>query len=233
MTCPIEIRSLIGTQVRSVGECRRGFRRHCELGLTLLYDLLKFGHILGAVLIGAGLIGVFVSDLRSRQLRDLAPFGEAVRNIAVFYDGVVVPGALLLLASGAWLAAEFHGGWAALREPWIAGMAGLFAFEFVEGNTVTRAYFTRLRRVTRTALAEGRITPELERARAERIPTFTHFLDLPILLVIIALGAIRPDGWLPLIAGLALAVLVATALTLVLLRLYPWGAVARREGGVL
>ncbi len=198
-------------------------------GAAMLYDLLKFAHILGAVLIGAGLIGVFVSDLRSRQLRDIAPFAEAVRNVAVFYDGLVVPGALLLLASGAWLIAEFHGGWAALREPWIAGMVGLFAFEFVEGNTITRAYFTRLRRVTRAALSEGRITPELERARAERIPTFTHFLDLPILLVIIALGAIRPDGWIPLAVGLTLALLVATALTLVLPRLYPWGADAQTE----
>lgn len=202
----------------------------------MLYDLLKFAHIVGAVLIGAGLIGVFVSDLRSRQLRDLAPFAEAVRNIAVFYDGLVVPGALLLLASGTWLIAEFHGGWAALREPWIAGMVGLFAFEFVEGNTVTRAYFTRLRRVTRAALAAGAITPELERARGERVPTFTHFLDLPILLVIIALGAMRPDGWVPLIAGMASAVLVATALTVILPRMYPWGLLppmSRRKAGVL
>lgn len=202
----------------------------------MLYDLLKFAHILGAVLIGAGLLGVFMSDLRSRQLRDLAPFAEAVRNIAVFYDGLVVPGALLLLSSGAWLIAEFHGGWAALREPWIAGMVALFAFEFVEGNSVTRLYFMRLRRITRDALASGRITPELERARGERIPTFTHFLDLPILFVIIALGAIRPDGWVPLMVGMALAVLVATALTVILPQMYPWGSLPptrQRKPGVL
>lgn len=193
----------------------------------MLYDLLRFVHIIGVVLIGAGLIGVFVSDLRSRQLRELAPFAEAVRNIAVFYDGLVVPGAILLLASGAWLVAEFHGGWAGLREPWIAGMAGLFAFEFVEGNTVTRLYFTRLRRLAREALTAGRITPELARARGERVPTFTHFLDLPILFVIVALGALRPDGWTLLTIGVALALVVATTLTVVLPRLYPWGPVDR------
>jgi hypothetical protein len=35
--------------------------------------------------------------------RDLPVFGEAVRQIAVFYDGLVMPGALLSLGSGTWL----------------------------------------------------------------------------------------------------------------------------------
>lgn len=64
------------------------------------YNLLKFGHLLGVILMGAGLVGVWMADLRSRQLKDLRQFAEAVRNIAVFYDGLVVPGALILLAFG-------------------------------------------------------------------------------------------------------------------------------------
>ena len=52
------------------------------------YLLLRFAHLIGLALISAGLIGVFVTDLRSRQLRDLPLFAEAVRNIAVFYDGL-------------------------------------------------------------------------------------------------------------------------------------------------
>ncbi|MBR1279849.1 DUF2269 family protein [Bradyrhizobium sp. AUGA SZCCT0283] len=75
------------------------------------YSLLKFFHRVGAVLMGGGLIGVWMADLRSRQLHELKPFSEAVRNIAVFYDGVVVPGALLLLGSGAWMIVKFYGGW--------------------------------------------------------------------------------------------------------------------------
>jgi hypothetical protein len=71
----------------------------------MTYSLLKYTHILGAILIGAGLIGVRLADLRSRQVRRLGQFAEAVRSIAVFYDGVVVPGALLLLASEARAAA--------------------------------------------------------------------------------------------------------------------------------
>ena len=47
------------------------------------YSLLKFFHIIGAVLIGSGLIGVWMADLRSRHLHELKPFSEAVRNIAL------------------------------------------------------------------------------------------------------------------------------------------------------
>jgi uncharacterized membrane protein len=114
----------------------------------MTYTLLKFAHLLGAILMGAGLIGVWLADLRSRQLREIGPFAEAARNIAVFYDGVVVPGALVLLASGTWLIVEFFGGWGFVKIPWLAAMVALFLFEFVEGNTVTRLYFMRLRRLT-------------------------------------------------------------------------------------
>jgi uncharacterized membrane protein len=189
----------------------------------MTYPLLKFLHILGAILIGAGLIGVWVSDLRSRQLRNLPQFAEAVRNIAVFYDGVVLPGALLLLASGTWLIVQFFGGWDFVKVPWLAGMVALFAFEFVEGNTITRLYFMKLRRLTRAALSVGDFTPELNKVRGEIVPTFTHFLDLPILFVIVALGTIKPDTWTLFFVGSVLSILIATALTIVVPKLYPWG----------
>lgn len=188
------------------------------------YSLLKFLHVLGAVLIGAGLIGVWMSDLRSRQLGDLSTFSEAIRSIAVFYDGLVVPGALLLVASGTWLIVRFYGGWNFLQIPWLTGMVGLFAFEFIEGNTITRIYFMRLRRLTRSALDAGRVTPELQIARGELAPTFTHFLDLPILFLIIALGAIQPTTWALFLVGSVLAVALATLLTITIPRLYPWGS---------
>jgi len=188
------------------------------------YGLLKFFHLLGAILMGGGLIGVWMADLRSRQLCELTPFSEAIRNIAVFYDGLVVPGALLLLVSGTWLIVQFHGGWNFPHTPWLAGMVGLFAFEFIEGNTITRLYFMRMRRLTRAALEAGRVTPELARARGEVVPTFTHFLDLPILFVIIALGAMQPETWNFFFVGSLAAIATATVLTILIPRLYPWGS---------
>ena len=103
-------------------------------------------------------------------------------------------------------------------------MVGLFAFEFVEGNTITRLYFMRLRRVTRSALDAGEMTPELQGARGELVPTFTHFLDLPLLFLIIALGAMQPVTWLLFFVGSIAAVVVATLLTIIVPRLYPWGS---------
>jgi hypothetical protein len=101
-------------------------------------------------------------------------------------------------------------------------MVALFAFEFIEGNTVTRMYFMRLRRLTQEALAGGSFTTQLEKARSEGVPTFTHFLDLPILFVIVGLGTLKPATWALFGAGLVLAVAVATVLTILVPRLYPW-----------
>ncbi|MER3422730.1 MAG: DUF2269 domain-containing protein [Nitrospiraceae bacterium] len=188
----------------------------------MAYSIMRFIHLLGLTLIGAGLIGVWYADLRSRQVRALPLFAEAVRQIAVLYDGLVVPGALLLLGSGIWLIVTVYGGWAFLGIPWLVGMVALFAFEFIEGNTITRLYFLRLRRLTMVALERGAPTPELEQARREHVPTFTHFLDLPILFVIVALGAMRPNSWRLFWTGTVLAVIAATILTLMIPRLYPF-----------
>lgn len=190
----------------------------------MTHAVLKLAHIIGTILIGAGLIGVWLSDMRSRKSRGLVQFSEAVRNIAVFYDGVVVPGAVVLLISGTWMIVEFFGGWSFVGVPWLAGMVFLFAFEFIEGNTVTRLYFIRLRRLTQDALSNGAFTPELEKTRAENVPTFTHFLDLPMLFLIVSLGTLKPETWTMFVVGSVVALAIATGLTIVVPRLYPWSA---------
>ncbi len=186
----------------------------------MLYELLRFGHLVGLILIAAGLIGVFLSDIRTRQAKTLPVFAEAVRNIALFYDGLVVPGALMLLGSGTWLIIEFYDGWAFLEVPWLVGMVLLFGFELIEGNTITRLYFMRLRRLSEEAVRQGGFTAELKQVRAEPVATFTHFLDLPILMLIVSLGTLRPDTWTHFVVGSAAAIAVATVLTLALPRLY-------------
>ena len=194
------------------------------------YLLLRFAHLLGLMLISAGLIGVFVADMRSRQSRELPLFAQAVNLIALFYDGLVVPGALLLAGSGAWLIVSYYGGWGFLQVPWLVGMVVLFLFEFVEGNTITRRYFTRLRRLAGEALKEGRVTEALAKARSEQLASFTHFLDIPILTVIVSLGALRPESWTQFIVGTVLAVAAASILNYVIPRLYPWTGAEGRAG---
>jgi hypothetical protein len=65
--------------------------------------------------------------------------------------------------------------------------------------------------------------PELGRARAEQLASFTHFLDIPILLVIVSLGASRPAGWTQFVLGVVIAVVTASLLNYAVPRLYPWG----------
>jgi Predicted integral membrane protein (DUF2269) len=105
--------------------------------------------------------------------------------------------------------------------PWLVGMVTLFALEFIEGNTITRLYFMKLRRLARAALAKGRVTPELAGARAEQVASFTHFLDIPILLVIVSPGALRPSDWTQLVIGVMVAVAAASLLNYAVPRLYP------------
>src|SRR4029450_12191846 len=173
--------------------------------------LLRFAHLVGLMLMSAGLIGVFVADMRSRQVRDVKLFAQAVTFIAVFYDGLVVPGSLLLLASGTWLIVSYHGGWEFLYAPWLVGMVILFGLKFIEGNTITRLYFMRLRRLARAAVVVGGVTQERGPARAEQLASFPHFLDIPILLVIVSLGVLRPNDW-QFVIGIVIAVAVASLL---------------------
>ena len=56
------------------------------------YTLLKFLHIIGLVVLGGGLLAVFVSELRAYGTNDIGIFSEAARYTAVFYDALVAPG---------------------------------------------------------------------------------------------------------------------------------------------
>ena len=102
-------------------------------------------------------------------------------------------------------------------------MIFLFLFEFIEGNTITRLYFVKLRKITQRALDKGEITEELEEERGKFLPSFTHYLDLPMLFLIIFLGVVKPEDWDSFLYGSALAIALALFFTLYIPKLYPWG----------
>ncbi len=158
-----------------------------------LYPLLLLGHLVGFVILGGGLLAVFVSEVRAYRTADVHRFAEAAWYTATFYDALVLPGAVLVAASGVSLV--FVLGLGFFEEPWLVGMWGLFLFEFIEGNTVTRIQFRRTLRRSRRALERGRLS---DRDRSEaRTPLgqAAHFLDLPLFLVMVYCGALRPDTW--------------------------------------
>lgn len=184
------------------------------------YLLFKLLHIIGFILIGGGLVGVFIADLRARQTADARTIAEACRYIAVFYDGVVVPGAVMVLVSGPVMI--FKAGFGFFKMPWLTGMWLLFAFEFVEGNTITRIHFRRMFKLSRVALSRGGVTAELRKEQERRLPAFTHYLDIPLFSLIVSLGALRPSTWGLFAAGMAAVPAIAVALAAGLPRIYRW-----------
>lgn len=189
-----------------------------------LYALLKFLHIVGFVLLGGGLLAVFVSELRAYRTDDVGRFAEAAWYTATFYDALAVPGALLVGLSGLFLTVELGLGF--FEEPWLVGMWGLFLFEFIEGNTVTRVQFRRTLRRSRDLNAAGLLT-EQDRAEARtRLGQLTHFLDVPLFLTIVYCGVLRPDTWPHVLLAIAVAVVAALILTAIVPRLARTRAVA-------
>jgi uncharacterized membrane protein len=194
------------------------------------YLLLKLGHIAGFILLGGGLLAVFISELRAHTTDDVHVFAEAAWYTAIFYDALVVPGALLVGLSGLLLIFELGLGF--FEEPWLVGMWGLFLFEFVEGNTITRIEYRRTLRQSRKALAEGHLTPELRNQARNIFGQFTHFLDVPLFAVIVYCGAMRPTASGHVIVAILIAVALAAAVTFVvprLARLWPTGGGLRRQ----
>ena len=57
-----------------------------------------------------GILELVLPKVEPAKRRDLALFAESVCSITVFYDGLVVPGALLLLGTGVWLIAALYNG---------------------------------------------------------------------------------------------------------------------------
>jgi uncharacterized membrane protein len=184
------------------------------------YSALRFAHIVGFILLGGGLLAVFISELRAYRTGDVRTFAEAAWYTAVFYDALALPGAAMIGTSGLLLVWELGLGF--LDEPWLVGMWALFLFEFIEGNTVTRVQFRRTLRESRKALEHGLLTQELRGDARTTIGQLAHFLDVPLFLVIVYCGAVRPGAWSHLATAIVIAVVVALLLTVAVPRLARW-----------
>lgn len=178
----------------------------------MLHTALKFAHIIGALMLGGALVGVWITERRSRTTRDVARVAASLQLGAMLHQRLLLPGALVLFVSGSWLIAKFYGGWDFIDIPWLAGMVALYLIETVRGSTLGRHYGMRRGQAAGAALAQGRFTPKLEKALNDPRAAFAHFLELPLFLVMLALGLFRPSTWTFFFVGVALAVLLATAL---------------------
>ena len=189
-----------------------------------LYQLLRFFHVIGFIFLGGGLLAVFVSEWRGYGATRPVVFAEAAFYTAIFYDFVVLPGALMMLTTGPLLIWKL--GLSYFDTPWLTGMWGLFLFEFIEGNTVTRVQFRRTLKISRSLAEDDPLTDEIRGRARTFIGRLAHFLDVPLFSVIVYCGVVRPDSWLD--VGSAIGIAIAAAL--VLMSLVP--RLAERIGGV-
>jgi uncharacterized membrane protein len=188
------------------------------------YTLLRFAHIVGFILLGGGLLAVFISELQAYRTTDMKVFAEASRYTAIFYDSFVISGALLVGISGFFLVLELGLGF--FEEPWVAGMWGFFLFEFIEGNTVTRIQFRKTLHHSRAALARGGpLTDDIREEARSLLNQIVHFLDIPLFTVIVYCGTVRPDSWSHVLVAVIVALVAAVILTVAVPRL------SRRETG--
>lgn len=183
------------------------------------YGLLRALHLLGMLALAAGLIGAFVIELRMRRSADLDAIGKGLRCEEFLFAGLVFPGALVTGASGILLVFVLGLGFFDL--PWLTGMWLLFAFEFVEGNTVTRGHGLAVRREFAGARVQGVLTPGFRRSLRSWSGTFGLCLDLPLGLVMVSLGVMRPMSWSHFGLAVPAAVVIASVLTSLVLRLEP------------
>jgi hypothetical protein len=135
----------------------------------------------------------------------------------VFYDALVLPGAVLVGLSG--LLLIFQLGLEFFAYPWLVGMWGIFLFELIEGNTITRLQFRRTLKRSRQALDTGRLTDQDRDEARTLIGQIAQFLDVPLFLVIVYCGAMRPDTWTHVFAAIAAALIASAILTTAVPRL--------------
>lgn len=177
------------------------------------YSLLKLMHIAGITFLGGGLLAVWVSELESYRTTHIRLFVEAARYTGAFYNGLVVPGAIMLAISGYFLLDKLGLGF--FDAPWIIGMWGIFLFEFIEGNTVTRVLFRKAHLHSQQAMEQGRpLNHELRTETRSMLNKIVHFWDLPNFLVIIYCGTVRPDNWPEFFAVFTLAIVVTALLVI-------------------
>jgi len=175
-----------------------------------LYQLLRFFHVIGFIFLGGGLLAVFVSEWRGYGATRPVVFAEAAYYTAIFYDVMVLPGAFLMLTTGPLLIWKL--GLSYFEAPWLTGMWGLFLFEFIEGNTVTRVQFRRTLKISRSLPEDKPLTDEIRGRARTFIGRLAHFLDVPLFTVIVYFGMARPDSWLN--VGSAMGIAIAAALLL-------------------
>lgn len=191
----------------------------------MLFFLLKFIHLMGVLLVAVGFMAVLTQDLFTRYStaqhchigRSAAQYGRvvALQLMSNCYSFVALPGAIIVVVSGGGLVASYYHPTEILNLPWLAGMVGLFSIGLLVSVTYSRRHLHNL-----IAIAwADRSMAVFARLRDKSLPVLVRGLEVPFLVLIIAIGVFRPETWAMLITGIGFALQGSLFLVLLIFRL--------------
>lgn len=169
-------------------------------------------HLIGALLLGAAVVALWIADARIRRARDCGTIARAGRRAGWVAQRVLMPGVALLAITGVWLVASYYGGWNFVRIPWLAGMAAIFVFQSAWARAVTHPHAAHMRSLLAGTRDADPVTPALERARRKPLVRFGQQFEPALFVLAVALGLLRPMHWTSVVTGAIAAALVAAAL---------------------
>ncbi|WP_127114446.1 DUF2269 family protein [Shimia sediminis] len=175
----------------------------------MLFTLMKLAHLIGILLVSAGLFSVLVQDILSRRMATQESHFSAVRVMTVSYNALTLPGAAVLFASGGWLIANYYGPIEVLVTPWLGGMVGLFSLWLIVLHVKVRLDLRRLGRLFNV----DHTLRDIETLRNNGFSMFVLGLDVSLLILILTLGTFQPQNWVMVLAGIGFALewaLIAT-----------------------
>lgn len=121
-----------------------------------LYDWLKVGHILGAMVWLGGGVMLVSAARRARARNDPASIGDFARSLAYLGPRVLAPAAAAVLVFGVWMVLD-SSAWD-FGQAWVLAAIGLFGLTFLVGAV----YLSRVALLlVRASAADGREARDL------------------------------------------------------------------------
>ena len=155
--------------------------------------LVRLSHVILAVAFIAGLVGRAVAFRQARGARTLEATAALLALSEWFERRLVVPGSLLVLASG--VAIAWIGRWPLLtgaRPSWLLVSLILLLLPIGFIPTVLVPRRARREAALAAALEAGRRTPELDAALRNRIVLRLRMLELGIVATVFVLMVLKP-----------------------------------------
>ena len=184
-----------------------------------MYDLMLFGHILGAVTLASAVMVEIVAVLRLAKARDAGDVAEALYSVRLV--GVLAPiAALFLLGFG--LGMVGHGGDRTASEPkefswgagWLITAYILFAILMASGGAINGRRLETLKKAA-DAARPGPMTADIDHLRRDPVLAYFVMFQACAIVVFLFIMTNKPNG-----VGSAIAAVVGAVVAFALSKIW-------------